>query len=328
MTILVYVDYIPDTREVKLGETCWLANVAEKIAEKLGYEVWGLVVNSATVTLRIQEAKIFRRVIHVRIRGAAEGTYVPPLFAEAIVEICRKYNPEVLLFPATYRCREIAPFVAARLETGIVADISEIYVDDKGEIVSVKPSFGENILAHITIPGKKPKIFTMRCPARATVQKRVESCEVVNEEFIARAVGMRYVKSTRIEDPDADILPEKADIIIGVGAGVRPDVIELARSVAKKLKIGLGATKRVTDRGLLPYKFLLGDSGKIARPRVYVAFGISGAPQHMSGVKSSEVIIAVNIDENAPIRNYADYFIKQDANEVLRKLAELVLSGL
>ncbi len=327
MPIIVYVDYVPDTRDIKVSEVAYLSELAHKLAERLGTEVWGLIVNSMTVTLRVQEYKIFKRLISVRIRGLAEGTYVPTTFAEAIVEICRKYNPEVLLFPATYRCREIAPFVAAKLETGIVADVSEIYVDDKGEVVSVKPSFGENVLAHITIPNKTPKIFTVRAPSQMQLSKRYDACEVVNEEFVHRTANIKYVKTVKIEDPDSDILPERANVVIGVGAGVRPDVVELVKTIAKRLRIGIGATKRITDRGVLPYKFLLGDSGKIIRARLYIAFGISGAPQHMSGVKACDTVVAVNIDEKAPIRAYADYFIKLDANDVLRKLAELVLTS-
>jgi len=277
------------------------------------------------VTSKIRDLKIFKRIYNVRIKNIPEGIYSPTLFGEALYRFCKSRSDiTTILFPATLRCREIAPYVAAKLETGLVADVSEIYVDDRGEIVAVKPSFGENILAHIYIPDRKPKMFTVRASAK-TIRELYDTCEVVHEELDIHVENIEYVKSSQIYDPDSDIMPEKHKIVIGVGAGVNRDLIDTLKAIARKLGIGIAATKKVTDRGLLSTKFLIGESGKIIRPRLYIALGISGAPQHMTGIKDCNTIIAVNIDENAPISKYCTYLVKCDVNTLIKKIADIVL---
>ncbi|NPA99808.1 MAG: electron transfer flavoprotein subunit alpha/FixB family protein [Crenarchaeota archaeon] len=325
MTVLVYVDYVPATRQPR-QESLAIIDIARDIASKLGKEIEGVVINSVVVATKLRDMKMLPKVYNIRLKNIPEGTYIPTLFGEALVEFCKKKNIDVLLFPATQRCREIAPYVAARLDTGLVADVSDLYVDEKGEIIAVKPSFGENILAHIYIPDRKPKMFTVRASLKKKISSTYEACELVHEEVsIQDHSSIEYVKSAQVYDPDIEMLPERHDIVIGVGAGLSRDSIELVKAIAKKMGIGVGATKKITDRGILSSKFLIGESGKIIRPRVYIALGISGAPQHMTGIKDYELLIAVNIDERAPIVNYSTHFYKSDANELVRKIAELVL---
>ncbi|NPA70538.1 MAG: electron transfer flavoprotein subunit alpha/FixB family protein [Crenarchaeota archaeon] len=325
MTVLVYIDYVPATRQPR-QESLAIIDVARDIAQKLGVDVEGVVVNSVVVATKLRDMKILPKIYNIRLKNVPEGTYTPTLFGEALVEFCKRRNVEVFLFPATQRCREIAPYVAAKLDTGLVADVSELYVDEKKEVIAVKPSFGENILAHIYIPDRKPKMFTVRASLRKRTITTYDTCELIHEEVtVQEHYGIEYVKSGQVYDPDIEILPERHDIVIGVGAGLSKDSIELVKAIAKKLGIGVGATKKITDRGILSSKFLIGESGKIIRPRVYIALGISGAPQHMTGVKDYELLIAVNIDERAPIVNYSTHFYKSDANELVRKIAELVL---
>ncbi len=326
MTVLVYIDYIPASRQPRL-ESLAVVDIAREIGSKLGTDVEGVVVNSVIVATKIRDMKILSRVYNIRLRNVPEGIYTPTLFGDALTEFCKNRKVEVFLLPATQRCREIAPYVAAKLETGLVADVSELYVDEKGEVIAVKPSFGENILAHIYIPDRRPKMFTVRAVGRKKVSSQVyESCELIHEEIQVPDHGkIEYVKSGQVYDPDIEILPERHDIVIGVGAGLSKDSIELVKALAKKLGIGVGATKKITDRGFLSSKFLIGESGKIIRPRMYIALGISGAPQHMTGVKDYETLIAVNIDDKAPIVGYSTHFYKSDANELIRRIAELVL---
>ncbi len=324
MTVLVYIDYVPATRQPR-QESIAIVDVAREIAQKLGSDVEGVVVNSVVVATKLRDMKILPKVYNIRLRNIPEGTYTPILFGEALVEFCKKRNVEVFLFPATQRCREIAPYVAAKLDTGLVADVSELYVDEKREVIAVKPSFGENILAHIYIPDRKPKMFTVRASLRKKPSSIYETCELVHEELTVQDHSIEYVKSGQVYDPDIEILPERHEVVIGVGAGLSKDSIELVKAIAKKLGIGVGATKKITDRGILSSKFLIGESGKIIRPRLYIALGISGAPQHMTGIKDYELLVAVNIDDKAPIVNYSTHFYKSDANELVRKIAELVL---
>ncbi|NPA24038.1 MAG: electron transfer flavoprotein subunit alpha/FixB family protein [Crenarchaeota archaeon] len=325
MSVLVYIDYVPATRQPR-QESITIVDVAREIASKLGTDVEGVLVNSVVVATKMRDMKILPRIYNIRLKNVPEGTYIPTLFGDALVEFCKKRNIEVLLFPATQRCREIAPYVAAKLDTGLVADVAELYVDERKEVIAVKPSFGENILAHIYIPDRKPKMFTVRASARKTPPPQYEQCELVHEEVSVPDSGkIEYVKSGQVYDPDIDILPERHDIVIGVGAGLSKESIDLIKAIAKKLGIGVGATKKITDKGILSTKFLIGESGKIIRPRIYVALGISGAPQHMTGVKDYEMLIAVNVDDRAPILNYSTHFYKSDANELVRKIAELVL---
>jgi len=323
MTVLIYVDYDVDRKTVR-RESLSIAQIGAELAQRLNTALEGVVVNSPAVTSQVANLGIFRKIYDVRIDGLREGVYDPTIYAAALAELCKVKDIDVLLFPATYRSREIAPYVAAKLETGIVADVSKLYVDERGEVISVKPSFGENILAHISIPGRKPKIFTVRAYLAETPQGDLKT-EIETLTFKITEPRLTRTRSVYIEDPDSSILPEKHSIVIGVGAGLHPESIKLLRELARRLNIGLAATKKVTDRGILPDKFLVGESGKIIRPRLYIALGISGAPQHMTGVRESKIIIAVNISERAPIVRQCDYFVKADANELIRLLAHRVL---
>ncbi len=324
MSVLVYIDYDIDRKLVR-RESLSLIHVAQSLTESLRVSLEGLVVNSPRVAKQVADLGLFTRIYDVQIENLREGVYDPVTYAEAVTEVCRARDVAVLLFPTTLRSREIAPYVAARLSTGIVADVSNLYVDEKGEVISVKPSFGENVLAHISIPGRRPKIFTVRTYLTEVTKgdKRTEIESIVLKR--TDSPRMTRTRSVNIEDPDTAILPERSTVVIGVGAGVLPENIKLLREVARRMGIGLAATKKVTDRGLLPDKFLVGESGKLIRPRLYIALGISGAPQHMTGVKESKIIVAVNISEKAPIVKQCDYFVRADANELIRLLVERVL---
>ncbi len=328
MTILVYIDYIPQNRQPRT-ESIALSEIAHKLGSELNENVEAVVINSVVVSSKIRDYKIFSRIYNIRIKNVPEGIYNPVVFSEALYRFCKSRSDiSIILFPATLRCREIAPYVAAKLETGLVADISELYVDEKKEVIAVKPSFGENVLAHIYIPDRKPKMFTVRTSMRKIKTEYYSSSEIVHEEVDVPSEILQcieYVKSSQMYDPDSDLLPEKHDIVIGVGAGVNRELIDTVKAIARKLNVGIAATKKVTDRGLLSTKFLVGESGKIIRPRIYIALGISGAPQHMTGIKDCEMLVSVNIDEKAPIVKYSTYLIKCDVNELIRKLADLVL---
>ncbi len=324
MTILVYLDYDVD-RKVVRKESLSLARVGLELSQRLNTSLEGVVVNCSAVVKQVASLGIFSKIYDVKIEGLGEGVYDPLVYANALVELCARHTVEVLLFPSTLKSREIAPYVAAKLETGIVADVSKLYVDEKGEVISVKPSFGENILAHISIPGRKPKIFTVRTYLEEVPQGR-DKTHIETLVISLKQTPLLRTRSVTVEDPDTAILPERSDIVIGIGAGVLPENVKLLKEIARRLKVSIAATKKVTDRGILPDKFLVGESGKLIRPKLYIALGISGAPQHMTGVKESKIIVAVNITDKAPIARQCDYFIRADANEVIRLLAQRILT--
>lgn len=297
---------------------------ARKIASKLGMEITGILLGYGTRGL----ARTFieygaDRVIVVDKEELA--TYYPATYALALSRLAWKYRPAVILVAATMRGREFAPYLANTLRTGITADCTHFDVDEEtGDVVMIRPPFGALMLAHIKTPFRRPQIGTARpnvfpLPPRDPGREG----EIIIEDVEVPRPRMRLVKSERIQLNEVPI--EKAEVIVAGGRGVGGlEGFKLLGELASLLGGVVAGSRKAVDAGWIPHERQVGQTGKSVKPILYIAVGISGAAQHMFGVREAGVIVAINNDPEAPIFKQADYGVVYDYREVVPNLIRLI----
>ena len=299
-----------------------LIGVARELAEKTGEKV-NAVLLGHNVTDKAQTL----------IAHGADGVYVvddanlekfvTEPYAQAITHIAKKYEPNVILFGATSIGRDLAPRLSARLKTGLTADCTKLEMDEEGNLFMTRPAFGGNLFATIICPDSRPQMSTVR----PGVMKKLEADatregEVVVESFEwdTTKFAVTVLEEVKAEKAEANI--EDAKILVSCGRGVKN--LESAQELATKLHGTVSASRTLVDAGLVDHARQVGQTGKTVRPEAYLAFGISGAIQHLAGMEESEFIVAVNTDKNAPIFKVANLGIVSDAEAVFKNLNKML----
>jgi electron transfer flavoprotein alpha subunit len=245
------------------------------------------------------------------------------IFDKVLCGLIEELKPEVFIASATSAGRTIMPVIATKLYTGLTADCTGLDIDESERLlIQTRPAIGGNVMATIKTPNHRPQMATVRpksmraLPADETRKGEVVKKEVSPELLSSRIKRIAFEKEETVGKPLQD-----ADIIVSGGFGMkdRKNCEQLGR-IASALGGSVGASRRVVDMGWLSYSHQVGLSGKTVSPRLYLAFGISGAVQHMAGMSSSEVVVAVNSDEDAPIFRVADFGIIGDLFEVIPEL--------
>ncbi|WP_066796803.1 electron transfer flavoprotein subunit alpha/FixB family protein [Caldivirga sp. MU80] len=323
--IWVYVEH--QNGVIKDG-SLQLIGKARELASKVNVGVTAVMVGHKLGDL-VKEPIYYGADRVVYVDDEALAVYMPHVYASVIVNLVNKYKPEVVLFAATKRGRELAPYVANTLRTGITADCTDLDIDVKTrDLDQVRPTYGGNILAHIRTPTRRPQLASVRpnvfpTPPRDTSRKGEVIREVINN--LPKPNGS-LISIKPVTKGDSDLPPvEKADIVVAAGRGVGgPEGVKLLVELAKAIGGTVGGTKKVTDAGWLPVDRQIGQTGKTVRPTLYIGVGVSGAIQHIFGMKESKIIVAINSDPNAPIFEYADYGIVGDYRQVIQALLELL----
>lgn len=252
-------------------------------------------------------------------------------YTKAMCTLIKKYNPAVLLIGATNNGRDLGPRVSSRMQTGLTADCTELGVDSETRLVKwTRPAFGGNLMATILCPDHRPQIGTVR----PGVFKKLEEDtgrkgEIIHEtvEFGPDEIRTRIVEVIT-EAGGADVNLEEAEIIVSGGRGVGgPEGFEVLKELADEIGAQIGASRAAVDSGWISSLHQVGQTGKSVGPKIYIACGISGAIQHVAGMSSSDVIIAINKDPDAPIFNIADYGIVGDLFEVIPELTKRIRSS-
>ena len=252
-------------------------------------------------------------------------------YSKAMCTLIKKYNPAVLLIGATNNGRDLGPRVSSRMQTGLTADCTELGVDSETRLVKwTRPAFGGNLMATILCPDYRPQIGTVRPgvfkkPEEDTGRKG----EIIHEtvEFGPDEIRTRIVEVIT-EAGGADVNLEEAEIIVSGGRGVGgPEGFEVLKELADEIGAQIGASRAAVDSGWISSLHQVGQTGKSVGPKIYIACGISGAIQHVAGMSSSDVIIAINKDPDAPIFNIADYGIVGDLFEIIPELTKRIRSS-
>ncbi len=303
-----------------------IANVAlellcegRKLANELGVEVAGVLLGEGVEGLA-KECFAYGADKVYLVEGAVFKDYRTDPYANAIVDLINQYKPEIVLFGATNNGRDFAARIAVRINTGLTADCTELSIEPETNLLmQTRPAFGGNIMATILCPNRRPQMATVR----PKVMKKTEpdysrSGEVIryDSDFAEEDVTTKILEI--IEHATKTINLSEADIIVSGGRGIGgPENYHLIENLAEVLGGAAGASRAAVDAGWVPHYRQVGQTGKTVAPKLYVACGISGAIQHLAGMQTSDVIVAVNKDPEAPIFKVATYGIVGDLNKVV-----------
>jgi electron transfer flavoprotein alpha subunit len=260
------------------------------------------------------------------IEGTEYKHYSTDAYTIAITDLIHTYKPAVILMGATNDGRDLGPRVACRVGTGLTADCTSLGIDEESGLVAwTRPAFGGNIMATILCPNHRPQMGTVR----PNVFKRPEpdmsrSGELVRVASKVKAADIRtkLIEILSLADTASCNL-EEAEFIVAGGRGMgKPENFVLIEELAAVLGGAVGASRAAVDAGWKPAIHQVGQTGKTVAPKVYIACGISGAIQHLAGMSTSDIIIAINKDADAPIFKSANFGIVGDVLEVLPILIE------
>jgi electron transfer flavoprotein alpha subunit len=248
--------------------------------------------------------------------------YAPEPYAAALAEAARATGAALIVLAGTAMGKDLAPRAAARLKATCLSDLVEIEISDAG-VRARRPVYSGKAYARVRAPGK-PVVATLRpnvFPAGSPDGSRSAAAEP-----FAPALPPARIRVVRLEKPEEqerDVA--EASVVVSGGRGLKgPENFSLVRDLAAALGGAVGASRAVVDDGWIPHAHQVGQTGKVVSPSLYVACGISGAVQHLAGMSTSKVIVAINKDPEAPIFKIADYGIVGDVFEVLPKLTEEV----
>ncbi len=309
-----------------MNVTFELLGAAKELCAKLEEKCCAVLVTAVAGELPQQLIAGGADVVYV-IEDAKYADYDTELYTDAICQLSQKYDPASIMFGATDDGRDLAPRVAARLHTGLCADCTALDVTDDKLVAWTRPALGGNICATIICDVNRPQMGTVRPKVFKPAElDNTRTGEVIAFTPEAGAVSrVELVKKEALSSENA-VKIDEADMIAaggrGFGSKEKFDVLEQLAALFENSAVA--GTRAAIDEGWLTHSQQVGQSGKSVTPHIYFACGISGAIQHLSGMKDSDIIIAINKDAEAPIFTVAHYGIVGDVNVILPKLIEKI----
>lgn len=309
-----------------MNVTFELLGAAKELCAKLEEKCCAVLVTAAAGELPQQLIAAGADVVYV-IEDAKYAEYDTELYTDAICQLSKKYDPASIMFGATDDGRDLAPRVAARLHTGLCADCTALDVTDEKLVAWTRPALGGNICATIICDVNRPQMGTVRPKVFKPAElDNTRTGEIIAFTPEAGAVSrVELVKKEALSSENA-VKIDEADMIAagGRGFGSKENFDVLEQLAALFENSAVAGTRAAIDEGWLTHSQQVGQSGKSVTPHIYFACGISGAIQHLSGMKDSDIIIAINKDAEAPIFTVAHYGIVGDVNVILPKLIEKI----
>ena len=309
-----------------MNVTFELLGAAKELCAKLEEKCCAVLVTAAAGELPQQLIAAGADVVYV-VEDVKYADYDTELYTDAICQLSNKYDPASIMFGATDDGRDLAPRVAARLHTGLCADCTALDVTDDKLVAWTRPALGGNICATIICDVNRPQMGTVRPKVFKPAElDNTRTGEVIAFTPEAGAVSrVELVKKEALSSENA-VKIDEADMIAagGRGFGSKENFDVLEQLAALFENSAVAGTRAAIDEGWLTHSQQVGQSGKSVTPHIYFACGISGAIQHLSGMKDSDIIIAINKDAEAPIFTVAHYGIVGDVNVILPKLIEKI----
>ncbi|CUO17353.1 MAG: electron transfer flavoprotein subunit alpha/FixB family protein [Sarcina ventriculi] len=298
-----------------------LLGEGRKIADKLGVKLTALLLGSGIKDLGKG----------LRNHGADEVLvvdnkelehYTTDGYTKVICDLVNKRKPGILFIGATFIGRDLGPRVAARLETGLTADCTSLDVDiTNGNLLATRPAFGGNLMATIVCPDHRPQMATVRPGVfeKLEEEEKEGGVEEIQVNLSSEDIRTKVLEIVKENKEIVDI--SEANFIVAGGRGMgSQENFKLLYELAEALGGVVAASRAAVDKGWLDKAYQVGQTGKTVRPNIYIACGISGAIQHVAGMQDSDLIIAVNKDESAPIMKIADYGIVGDIVKVIPQM--------
>ena len=295
-----------------------LLGIARELAAKTNEKV-GAVLVGHNVSERAKELIAYGADEVYLVDDEELKYFVTEPYAQAVYSLVKEFDPNVLLFGATSIGRDLAPRLSARLHTGLTADCTKLENDEEGNLFMTRPAFGGNLFATIVCPNHRPQMSTVR----PGVMQKPERDETREGTVISRQIAWNKAKFavTVVEEVQETQSVEKiadAKLLVSCGRGVKD--VAPAFTLAKNLGGTVSSSRALVDAGVMEHARQVGQTGTTVRPQAYLAFGISGAIQHLAGMEESEFIVAINTDKGAPIFKVANLGIVADAAAVMKQL--------
>ncbi|WAW14672.1 electron transfer flavoprotein subunit alpha/FixB family protein [Peptostreptococcus equinus] len=249
--------------------------------------------------------------------------YTTDGYANVIVDAIKELKPEIVLVGATHIGRDLAPRIASRLNTGLTADCTKLEIDpEDGKIMQTRPAFGGNIMATIICPDNRPQMSTVRPGVMDKADKdESRTGEIVKIDVKLQESDIRTKVIEIVKSANEKVSLTDANIIVSGGKGLgTPDGFELIKQLADALGGVVGSSRAAVDAGWIERAHQVGQTGVTVKPNVYIACGISGAIQHLAGMKDSDMIIAINKNADAPIFNVADFGLVGDLYKIIPEM--------
>lgn len=258
------------------------------------------------------------------VRSKILKNYYSDLYVKTLTELVQDIKPEIILIGATPTGRDFAPRVAKRLNAGLTADCTGLDIDSEtGNLLQTRPTFGGNIMATIRTPNSRPQMATVRPGIFKTPEKTNNKAEIeiVDYDYNEKDSVTKIVKIINREKTKVNL--EDAEIIVTGGRGVgSKENFKVIKDLAEVLNAEVGGSRVTVELDWIEHDRQVGQTGKTVSPKLYIACGISGAIQHVVGMQSSDIIVAINRDPNAPIFKVAHYGIVGDLHKVIPALIE------
>ena len=311
-----------EVRHGKMMPTAFeLLGVAKKLSSTLGEKLCAVIIGKGVSKYVNDLFEYGADKVYVLEHDSLDN-FVDELYANILVDLIVKEKPNKLLMPASILGRSFASRVAVLANTGITADVTELEINKEkaGIMNAIRPSFGGTLMATILcIRGHRPEMATVRpmaFPAGAREAGRTGEVVKVAVDPSKYKARERFVRWEPETEEEVDI--SAANIVVAGGYGVGgPDGFKPLTDLAKVLGGAVGASRRAVDAGWIPYRHQIGLTGRVVRPKLYIAVGISGQIQHLAGMNSSETIVCINQDAEAPLMKLATFSVQGDFKEIL-----------
>lgn len=299
-----------------------LVSKARELADQIKTKVTTVIIGEK-VSSMAKEAIAYGSDKVILVDDPIVKEYRNDSFAQVMTDVIVDQKPEIVLMGATSIGRALAARIAVRVNTGLTADCTGLDFDmERRILLQTRPAFGGNLMATIECPYRRPQMSTVR-PNVMKIGKRDESRkgEIINLKVGVKESDIRTKIVKIVKEDQGEVNLEEADIIVSGGRGLhKPENFELVRELAGLLGAAVGASRATVDADWIAANHQVGQTGKTVAPKLYIACGISGAIQHLAGMQTSDVIVAINKDADAPIFNVATYGIVGDLFEVIPAL--------
>jgi len=301
-----------------------LLGKAQELAKKLNTEVSAVLLGH---NMEHQAKELISRGADTVYLVDKEelANYQSEPYTEVLVKLIRKYKPEIFLCGATTIGRSLISRVAVKINAGLTADCTGLDIDpEKKILLQTRPAFGGNIMATIITPNHRPQMSTVRHKVMKEIAPdRNRKGKIVKEDVESNLLVSRTKLLDIVEEIESTVNLAEADIIVSGGRGLRdPKNFSLVQDLAKTLGAAVGSSRAAVDAGWMPYSHQVGQTGRTVCPKIYFAIGISGQIQHLVGMQSSDIIVAINNDSSAPIFQVATYGIVGDLFEIVPALTK------
>ncbi|MBS4189001.1 electron transfer flavoprotein subunit alpha/FixB family protein [Bacillus sp. FJAT-49705] len=306
------------------GVSLELLGAGRKLADKLSVPLSGVLLGLEIKELCPEIISYGADQVFV-VDHAVLKDYRTESYMKGVILLAEKYKPEIFLYGATPNGKDLASAVATDLSTGLTADTTMLDVDlDNRLLEASRPAFGGNIMATILCKKHRPQMGTVRPKVMKALEKDNSRIgKIIEEEIFLQEEDMRTKVLKIVKDVTKKARLTDAHVVVAGGKGMGDlQGFQLIHELAETIGATVGGTRDVVEAGWLPHEQQVGQTGETITPKIYFAIGISGAIQHIVGMKNSEFIIAINKDPNAPIFDVATYGIVGDAMEIVPRLIE------